>query len=165
MDPAVLYRHRVSRDGKRLDIFFSTFMWCLSRLTFIPTPICSLCQVLACRLRSAPGIVGVQLPNSAQELRVSGYTDDTTVVISTDSSLAAVFEVYHEYELGSGAKLNRTKSKGLSLGAWKHNTDAPAGLDWVKHLPVLGAVLSASDYTVETWEGSIPFLSRQGAYH
>ena len=96
---------------------------------------------------------------------MSGYTDDTTVVISTDSSLAAVFEVYHEYELGSGAKLNRTKSKGISLGAWKHNTDAPAGLDWVKHLPVLGAVLSASDYTVETWEGSIPFLSRQGAYH
>ena len=109
-------------------------------------------EVLACRLRSAPGIVGVQLPNSAQELRVSGYADDTTVVISTDSSLAAVFEVYHEYELGSGAKLNRAKSKGIWLGAWKHRTDAPAGLDWVKHLPVLGAVLSASDYTVETWE-------------
>ena len=111
MDPAVLYRHRVSRDGKRLDIFFSTFTWCLSRLSFIPTPICSLCQVLASRLRSAAGIVGVQLPNSAQELRMSGYADDTTVIISTYSSLAAVFEVCHEYELGSGAKLNRAKSK------------------------------------------------------
>ena len=74
-------------------------------------------EVLACSLRSAPGIVGVQLLNSAQELRVSGYADDTTVVINTDSSLAAVFEVYHEYELGLGAKLNCAKSKGMWLSA------------------------------------------------
>ena len=40
----------------------------------------------------------------------------TTIVISTDSSLAAVFEVFHEYELGLGAKLNRANSwKGRKL--------------------------------------------------
>ena len=79
----------------------------------------------------------------------------TTIVISTDSFLAAVFEVYHEYELGLGAKLNRAKSKGMLLGTWKQRTDGPASLDWVKHLPVLGAVLSASDCTVETWEARV----------
>ena len=109
-------------------------------------------EVLACSLRSAPGIVGVQLPNSTQELRVSGYADDTTVVITTEASLSAVFEVYNQFELGSGDKLNRSKSKGIWLGAWKGCIDAPAGLDWVQYLPVLGTVLSASDYTKETWE-------------
>ena len=53
----------------------------------------------------------------------------TTIVISTDSSLAAVFEVFHEYELGLGAKLNRAKSKGMLLGKWKQRTDGPASLD------------------------------------
>ena len=107
-------------------------------------------EVLACNLRASSGIAGVHLPNSAQELRVSGYADDTTVVITTDESLPAVFTVYRQYEAGSGAKLNRSKSKGLWLGAWKHRSDSPAGLDWVQHLPMLGAVLSASDYTKET---------------
>ena len=41
-------------------------------------------EVLACNLRASSGIAGVHLPNSAQELRVSGYANDTTVVITTD---------------------------------------------------------------------------------
>ena len=104
-------------------------------------------EVLACNLRASSGIAGVHLPNSAQELRVSGYADDTTVVITTDESLPAGFAVYRQYEVGSGAKLNRSKSKGMWLGAWKHHSGFPAGLDWVRHLPMLGDVLSASDYT------------------
>ena len=107
-------------------------------------------EVLACNLGASSGNAGVHLPNSAQELRVSGYADNTTVVITTDESLHAVFTVYRQYEAGSGAKLNRSKSKGLWLGAWKRRSDYPAGLDSVQHLPMHGAVLSASDYTKET---------------
>lgn len=71
------------------------------------------------------------------------------MIVTLDASISSVFEVYHRYELGSWAKLNRSKSKGLWLGAWKDCSDTPHGLDWVQHLPVLGAVLSASDYTKE----------------
>ena len=41
-------------------------------------------EVLACNLRAAPGIHGVHLPKSLEELRVSGYADDTMVVVTTD---------------------------------------------------------------------------------
>ena len=94
-------------------------------------------EVLACNLRASSGIAGVHLPNSAQELRVSGYADYTTVVITTDKLLPAVFTVYRQYEVGSGAMLNRSKSKGLWLGAWKHHSDSLAGLDWYNTYPCL----------------------------
>ena len=40
-------------------------------------------EVLAYNLRASSGIAGVHLPNSAQELLVSGYANDTMVVITT----------------------------------------------------------------------------------
>ena len=118
-------------------------------------------EVLACSLRASPRITGVLLPGSTHELRCSGYADDTTVIVTNDDSLSAVLDVYREYELGSGAKLNQSKSKGLWLGSWKHRTDSPLGLDWVKHLPILGAVLSASDYSRETWEPRVEKVEKR----
>ena len=136
MDPAFLHRCRVCLHRQRLDIsFLSTFSRCPSGLSVVPAVLCT--EVLACNLRSSSGIAGVHLPNSAQELRVSGYADYTTVVITTDKLLPAVFTVYRQYEVGSGAMLNRSKSKGLWLGAWKHHSDALAGLDWYNTYPCL----------------------------
>ena len=56
----------------------------------------------------------------------------TIIVISTDSFLAAVFEVFHEYELGLGAKLNRANSwKGRKLSyQGKHLIVNAIGLPW-----------------------------------
>ena len=112
-------------------------------------------EVLACNLRAAPGIKGVQLPNSLEELRVSGYADDTTVVVTTENSIKEVLNVYDLYELGSGSKLNLGKSKAMWVGKWKDRTDRPHGLNWVTELPLLGAVFSASDYTSATWDPKV----------
>ena len=55
--------------------------------------------------------------------KVSGYADNTSIAVTSDASMIATFDVYAEYERASGAKLNRSKSKGLWLGAWKDRPD------------------------------------------
>ena len=82
-----------------------------------------------------------------EELRVSGYADDTTVVVTTDDSIKEVTNVYDQYERVSGSKLNIGKSKAMWVGKWKDQTDRLHGLNWVKDLPLVGALLSASDYS------------------
>ena len=132
-------------------------------------------EVLACSLRSAPGIVGVQLLNSAQELRVSGYADDTTVVINTDSSLAAVFEVYHEYELGLGAKLNCAQ---VQRDVAKCIETLPRPPSWFGLAQTSACTWCRAHYLHVPWrrgsreggkkvgvvEGTQPFVPRQGAF-
>ncbi len=73
-------------------------------------------EVLACSITSSPTIEGVTLPGDGRVFKCSGYADDTSIAATTDASIAATFDVYAEYELASGAKLNRGKSSGLWLG-------------------------------------------------
>ena len=64
--------------------------------------------------------------------KCSGYTDDTSIAATTDASMQATFDIYAQYKRASGPKLNRGKSKGLWLGAWKDRQDTPFGIKWVK---------------------------------
>ena len=118
-------------------------------------------EVLAVCLRTSPKLMGIALPNSLEELRNTGYADDTTVAVTTGDSIKEVFVIYAKYERASGAKLNRGKSKGLWAGSWKDRTDAPHGLRWVKQLPLLGATFSVGDYTIPTWEPAIAKLEKR----
>ena len=87
-------------------------------------------EVLACCLRSHPGIRGVRLPGSDEQVLVSQYADDTAVVVSNDPSMAQVLRIYGQYQLASGAKINVKKSCGLWLGPWVDRVDAPFGFKW-----------------------------------
>lgn len=118
-------------------------------------------EALACAIRSSPIITGVTLPGSGQAFKCSGYADDTSVAVTTDASIDGVFTVYGQYEQASGAKLNRGKSKGIWLGAWKDRTDTPYGIKWVKHLPLLGATFSAGDYSEATWEAPVAKMEKR----
>ena len=118
-------------------------------------------EVLAVCLRTSPKLTGITLPNSLEELRSTGYADDTTVAVTMDDSIEEVFDIYAKYERASGAKLNRGKSKGLWAGSWKDRTDAPHGLRWVKQLPLLGATFNVGDYTIPTWEPAVAKLEKR----
>ena len=109
----------------------------------------------ACNLWAAPGIHGVHLPNYLEELWVSEYADNTTVVVTTDNSIKDVLSVYDQYERGSRSKLNIGKSKAMCVGKWKDCMDQHHGLNWVKELPLLVAVLSALDYSSATWDPKV----------
>jgi hypothetical protein len=118
-------------------------------------------EALACAITAAPAIEGVTLPGRDSVFKCSGYADDTSIVVTTDASIAATFDVYAQYEQASGAKLNRGKSNGMWLGAWKHRQDSPHGIKWVKELSLLGATISAGDYSTSTWEPPVAKLERR----
>ena len=115
-------------------------------------------EVLAVSICTSPGIAGVQLPNSMEQFRCSGYADDTTVAATSDTSLHETLTTYDLYERASGARLNRGKSKAMWAGSWKDRTDTPYGLQWVKDLPLLGATFNVGDYSIPTWEPAVSKL-------
>ena len=97
--------------------------------------------------------------------KCSVYADDTTVAVTNDESIEETFNVYNKFERASGARLNRGKSKGMWAGSWKDRQDTPYGLQWVKQLPLLGAIFSVGDYSTPTWEPAVSNLeSRLSAW-
>ena len=56
---------------------------------------------LACTL--IPGVPLVVSP-------VHQYADDTTLILSTDDAIKAVFDIYSLFEKASGSRLNQSKS-------------------------------------------------------
>ena len=109
-------------------------------------------EVLACTIRSNPSITGLVIPGMAPLPVISQYADDTSLVVTSDSSINAVFESYSLFEKGSGSKLNLSKSKGLWLGRWSGRTDPPVALLWSSvKLKVLGAFIGPGDLEEDNW--------------
>ena len=57
------------------------------------------------------------------EERLSQFADDTTAAVTSDASLRTVFLLAVLYGLAPGARLNKSKCRGLWLGAWKCRSD------------------------------------------
>lgn len=109
-------------------------------------------EVLACTIRSNPAITGLVIPGMAPLPVVSQYADDTSLIVTSDSSIEAVFKSYSLFEKGSGSKLNLSKSKGLWLGSWSGRTDPPVALLWSSvKLKVLGAFIGPGDLEEDNW--------------
>ena len=62
--------------------------------------------------RTCSEIRGIKLPGG-RECKISQYADDNTCFVTNDCGLLKVLDVFEKYGRASGAKLNRTKSKGL----------------------------------------------------
>ena len=75
-------------------------------------------EVLTVNIHRNPHVSGLLLPDFPPLSPISRYADDTSLVLTSDESIRAVFETFAQFEAASGAKLNRSKSKGLWLGAW-----------------------------------------------
>ena len=83
-------------------------------------------EVLAVNIRANPRIVGLSLPGVPAPLSpISQYADDTSIVITSDDSIHAVFKTFSLFERGSGAKLNQSKCKGLWISSWRGRQDPP----------------------------------------
>ena len=98
-------------------------------------------------------IRGLCLPGGAPELSaLSLYADDTSVIALSDEAIAAVFQVYHHFEIGTGAKLNLSKCHGLWLGPWRNRVDAPVPILWSSSsINVLGIFIGHNDLSQENW--------------
>ena len=81
------------------------------------------------------------------------YADDTSLVVVSDASIRAIFEVYAVYEKGLGAKLNQSNSKGLWLGGWACSLDPPVPLDWSSvKIKMLGVFVGPGDLEEDNWQ-------------
>lgn len=87
-------------------------------------------EVLAVSVRKNPAISSLSIPRVADLPVLSLYADETSVVVTSDQAIVAVFETYHLFEKASGAKIKLDKCEGLWLGSWRHRLDAPVAIRW-----------------------------------
>ena len=75
-------------------------------------------ELLALKLRYIPECKGISLPNS-QEVKLSQFADDTTLILSDIDSLKASLHCIDIFGEISGLKLNATKTKAMWIGSKK----------------------------------------------
>ena len=101
-------------------------------------------ETMACRVRADNHIDGFPLPCSSKHVKISQYADDTTILVRSDFSIKALFELFEGYERASGARLNMQKCWGLLLGPWRSRSpdSMPVQIRWSNTITVLGSQLS-----------------------
>ena len=99
-------------------------------------------ELLALKIRQNPNCGGIQLPND-QEVKISQFADDTTIITSNVDSLKSHLQVIDWFGTVSGLKLNKKKTKAMWLGTMKHSRSKILEFKGTKDpIKVLGTVLS-----------------------
>ena len=115
-------------------------------------------ETMAINVRQNPRIHGIRPPDSQEELKLSQYADDTTLLLSDDQSIDEVFRTFNLYERASGAKINKGKCKGLWCGAFAHRNEQLGDFDWFNDFipdKILGQFIGNVDCTRPNWEAKI----------
>ena len=108
-------------------------------------------EPFAHKIRTLDEIKGLQLPGSNLEAKLSLYADDSTAILTNDSSIHRYFYWVKMFGRISGAKINYDKSKGMYLGKWKNRSDHPFGISWIKHQKILGYTFGTNYCQDDIW--------------
>ena len=114
------------------------------------------------QIRNCREIEGFLLPGAGGlQLKISRYADDATLILKSEESLCNVLGIVRKFELGSGAKLNTSKSEAMWLGHWRDMGDSSFGLKWVTKIRILGVFFSNGLVSVENdnWTTKLNKLS------
>ena len=118
-------------------------------------------EVLASLIRRSPEIEGLLLPGAnGLQARARLYADDVFAVLRNLRSLEALLSLIELYEKGTGAKLNKSKTEAMWLGAWRLRADEPLGLSWVKKMKVLGVFFGTIPVEQDNWMPKINKLEK-----
>lgn len=90
------------------------------------------------KIRTDREVVGVKAPGRVGDQKVAAFADDSNFFLKNERSVQKVTKWYDYFGRGSGAKLNKNKSKGMFLGKWRNRSDHPFGISWVKKIKVFG---------------------------
>lgn len=105
-------------------------------------------ELFAIKIRNDPHISGLKLPSLNDEIRISQYADDSTIILTNYKSVQKVFLISELYCKASGALINKDKSSGLWLGNWIGNTYKPVDINWSSSFQrFYGVFLGNGDYT------------------
>ena len=108
-------------------------------------------EPFANKIRSMDEIKRLKLPGTNLEAKFSAYADDSTGILTTETSIRHYFRWVKLFGRVSGSKINNDKSKGLFLGKWKTRSDHPFGISWVKSLDILGYYFGIEADVDESW--------------
>ena len=89
-------------------------------------------EPLAYQVRIFESIKGHENGNKITKLSL--YVDDTTAFIRDDLSASSLFDLFDQFGELSGLKINKSKTEGFWIGAWKCRLgkDEPFGISWPK---------------------------------
>ena len=88
------------------------------------------------------------------------YADDVFAVLKNLKSLETLLSLIELYEKGTGAKLNKSKTEAMWLGAWRSRSDEPLGLTWVKKMKILGVFFGTIPVEQDNWMPKINKLEK-----
>ena len=118
-------------------------------------------EPFAHRIRREPSFCGLQMPGTPEEVWVSLYADDTTLVVTDENSILITFSICRELGLASGAKLNMDKTC-IWLRRWKDKEDSPCG---IKSKKLLGVHFGYGDMFSDNWSPVMEkFIQTLGAH-
>ena len=154
---------------KWIKILYSDLSSCIIVNNFISNPVkvsrsvkqgCSLSPLLyimcleplirkMCKDRD---IVGLKLPGSHDECKISVYADDVTGILTTEKSIEKFLYWTELFGKASGSKLNKDKTKGLWLGAWKNRKENHRfGITFVDSLKIVGIKIGNNITQDDIW--------------
>ena len=118
-------------------------------------------EVLAVNIRCHSDIRGIPLLGHGILPVLSLYADDTSVVVTSDKAVAAVFKVYSDFEKGTGSKINLDKCEGLWLGSWRNRLSGPVANRWTStRIKVLGVFIGFGSLDEENWRPRIEAVDK-----
>lgn len=112
-------------------------------------------ETMAINIRANPNIHGIRPPSSQEELKLSQYADDTTMLLTDEQSIDEAFNTFDLYERASGAKINKGKCKGLWCGAYAQRTDQLYNFEWFNDFipdKILGQFIGNVDCSRLNWD-------------
>ena len=120
-------------------------------------------EVLSTQIRKCKGIEGFLLPGAGGlQFKISQYADDALNFLKSERSVRQLLSVVRDYEKGSGAKLNTSKSQMMWLGRWRAYTASPFGFKLVSKMRILGVFFSNGLVSVDddNWRSKLVKLEK-----
>ena len=115
-------------------------------------------EPMACSIRQSPNIVGIKLPenNFYREAKLNQFVDDTQFFVKNESYIPYILDILKNYELASGAKINKDKTKGLLIGKLKEKNPSFNDINWTRDfVKTLGICHSYNINSDQIWRDKI----------
>ena len=87
-------------------------------------------EVLGIEIRKNEKIVGYKYNRNKDEHKLTQYADDKVVCVTTDNSILELFRSLNRYEMATNSRINKDKTIGVWIGAFRNKDKDFAGIQW-----------------------------------